>query len=100
MLFITFPLPLINLLPALLTVCPPPAYKFWSFSSETTICQKVFLSPKVSLSTSCRFVTEMKQAGAELGQAQLKLGMGFPAINLHEIDELEMLFAILTATNH
>ena len=28
-----------------------------------------------------------KQAGAELGQAQLKLGLGFTSTNLHQIDE-------------
>ena len=29
----------------------------------------------------------LKQAGAVLGQAQLKLGMDFTSINLHSIDE-------------
>ena len=29
----------------------------------------------------------VKQAGAELGQAQLKLGMDFTSINLHSINE-------------
>ena len=32
-----------------------------------------------------------KQAGAELGQAQLKLGLGFTPTNLHQIDEQETL---------
>ena len=32
-----------------------------------------------------------KQAGAELGQAQLKLGLGFTAVKLHKIYELEIL---------
>ena len=30
---------------------------------------------------------DAKQAGAELGQAQLKLQLGFPLTNLHQIDE-------------
>ena len=41
-----------------------------------------------------------KQAGAELGQAQLKLGLGFTWINLNYIDNQEMFLARLTATTH
>ena len=37
-----------------------------------------------------------KQAGDELGQAQLKLGLGFALINLRQIYDQEM----LTSTNH
>ena len=32
-----------------------------------------------------------KQPGAELGQVQLKLGLGFTSTNLHQIDEQETL---------
>ena len=39
-----------------------------------------------------------KQAGAELGQAQLKLGFGFTSVYLSQIDELEILLARLTQT--
>ena len=39
-----------------------------------------------------------KQAGAELGQAQLKLGFGFTSIFLYQIDELEISLANLTST--
>ena len=41
----------------------------------------------------------VEQAGAELGQAQIKLGLGFTSINLHYINNQEMLLARLTATN-
>ena len=37
-----------------------------------------------------------KQAGAVLGQAQLKLGLYFTSINLHWIDEQDILLARLT----
>ena len=43
---------------------------------------------------------ERKQAGAELDQAQLKLGLGFNSIIIHYIDEQVILLAKLTATNH
>ena len=32
----------------------------------------------------------IKQAGAELGQAQLKLGFGFTSVYLYQIDKLEI----------
>ena len=35
-----------------------------------------------------------KQAGAELGQAQLKLELGFISTNLHQIDEQECLIVL------
>ena len=41
-----------------------------------------------------------EQAGAELGQAQLKPGLGFTSINLLNIHNQEMSLARLTTTNH
>ena len=35
-----------------------------------------------------------KQAGAELGQTQVKLGLVFTSVNLHRIDEKEILLTI------
>ena len=40
----------------------------------------------------------MKQAGAELGQAKLKMGFGFTSFYLYKIDELEILLAWLAPT--
>ena len=39
-------------------------------------------------------VNRKKQAGAELGQAQLKLELGFTSSNLHQIDEQESLIGL------
>ena len=39
-----------------------------------------------------------KQAGAELGQAQLKQRFGFTSVHLYQIDELEILLARWTPT--
>ena len=36
----------------------------------------------------------MKQAGTELGQAQLKLELGFTSTNLHQIDYQENLIVL------
>ena len=41
-----------------------------------------------------------KYAGAELGQAQLKLGQSFPSIEMSGIDAQKILLASLIATNH
>ena len=41
-----------------------------------------------------------EQAGAELGQAQLKLGSGLTWIELNEIDKQVLLLAKFTVTNH
>ena len=49
---------------------------------------------------NCQNDGEEKQAGAELGQAQLKLGLGFISINLNFIDNQDMAPARSTATNH
>ena len=41
------------------------------------------------------FINEkIEQAGAELGQAQLKLELGFTSTNLHQIDEQESLIVL------
>ena len=40
----------------------------------------------------------IKQAGADLGQAQLKLWFGFTSIYFYQIDELHILLARLTPT--
>ena len=45
-------------------------------------------------------IKKQGQAGAELGQAQLKLGLGFTSINLNFIDNQDMSPARSTATNH
>ena len=37
---------------------------------------------------------QRKQAGAELGQFQLKLELGFTSTNLHQIDEQESLIVL------
>ena len=47
----------------------------------------------------CHATKSLEQAGAELGQAQLKLGLGFTSINLHYIDNQTMALARLTVTN-
>ena len=36
----------------------------------------------------------LEQAGAELGQAHLKLELGFNSTNLHQIDEQESLIVL------
>ena len=43
--------------------------------------------------------TTSKQAGAELGQAQLKPGFGFTSIALQKIIGQELIFTWLTAAN-
>ena len=48
----------------------------------------------------CHATKSLEQAGAELGQAQLKLGLGFTSINLNFIDNQDMSPARSTATNH
>ena len=42
----------------------------------------------------------IREAEAKLGQAQLKLGLGFTSINLHNIHNQEISLARSTAINH
>ena len=37
------------------------------------------------------WIINIKQAGAELGKAQLKLGFGFTSVYFYQIGELEIL---------
>ena len=37
------------------------------------------------------YIHKRKQAGAELGQSQIQRGLGFTSVNLHKIDEQEIL---------
>ena len=41
-----------------------------------------------------------KQARAELGQSQIKLGMSFTSIHLYQNEEQEIKLSKLTAANH
>ena len=57
--------------------------------------QYAFIVPShVEYSISCLGWNQIKQAGADLGQAQLKLELGFTLTNLHQIDEQESLIVI------
>ena len=42
----------------------------------------------------------IKHAGAELGQAQIKLEFGFTSVSLYQIDELETLLVKLAPTTN
>ena len=65
----------------------------------------VHILPSVTTCSVFSFGQNKIQAGAELGQAQLKLQLGFTLTYLHQIDEQETLKRLLvthlqfTATN-
>ena len=64
------------------TATPKISTSLWDPLGCSDLSQIFFGSSSLELQNTEKYKS-MKQAGAELGQAQLKLGLGFTSTNLH-----------------